>query len=55
MAEVLSEEKNYSIAGGIDSAAKILNLTDQYSKESLIDGIEKKDRYLAEEIQKGQG
>jgi flagellar motor switch protein FliM len=47
-----SEEENYSIAGGVDSAVKILNLTDQYSKESIINGIDKEDHELAEEIQK---
>jgi len=50
-----SDEKNYSIVGGIDSAAKILNLFDQYSKKSVIDEIEKVFPELAEEIQRRAG
>jgi len=50
-----SEEENYSIVGGVDSAVKILNLTDHHSKMSIIDGIEKVFPELAEEIQKRAG
>jgi hypothetical protein len=47
-----SEEENYSIAGGVESAVKILNPLDQYSKKSVIEEMEKEDPELAEEIQK---
>jgi len=47
-----SDEENYSTAGGIDSAVKILNLTNQYFKKSIINEIEKVFPELAEEIQK---
>jgi len=47
-----SDEENYSSVGGVDSAVKILNLFDQYTKESIIKGLEKEDSNLAEEIQR---
>lgn len=47
-----SEEENYSSAGGVESAVKILNSLDLYAKKSIIDGIEKEAPELAQEIQK---
>jgi flagellar motor switch protein FliM len=53
--ELSSDEKNYSIIGGVESSVEILNATDQYSKESIIKELEKEDPLLAEEIQRRAG
>jgi len=47
-----SEEKNYSMAGGFESAVKIFNLLDQVSSKEIIDKFEKEDPELLEEILK---
>jgi len=49
--ELSSEKENYTIAGGIDSTVKILDPLDQYSKESIIERLEKEDPDIAQEIQ----
>jgi len=50
--ELSSDEKNYSMVGGVEYSIKILDQLNQPTKESIIEGIEKEDHYLAEEIQK---
>jgi len=50
-----SDDKYYSMAGGVDSAVKILNMANQYLKEDIIDDLEKEDPELAEEIQRRAG
>jgi len=50
--EYSSVEENYPSIGGVDSSVKILNLFDQYEKESIIKVLAKEDPELAEEIQK---
>jgi len=51
----LYDEENYSIVGGVDSAAKIFNMTNQYLREDIIDDIKEEDPELAEEIQRRAG
>jgi flagellar motor switch protein FliM len=48
----LSYKKNCSVAGGVESAVKILNLVDKASSKQIIDKLEKEDPFLAEEIKK---
>jgi len=50
--ELSSDKKNYSSVGGVESAAKIINLTDQYTKESTIKELAKEAPELAKEIQR---
>jgi flagellar motor switch protein FliM len=51
----LSYEKNCSIAGGIESAAKIFNRLDKASSKQIIDKFEKEEPDLLEEILKRAG
>jgi flagellar motor switch protein FliM len=49
-----SFKRNNSIAGGVVSAAKLLNFVDRASEKQILDDIEKKDPFLVEEIKKRQ-
>lgn len=44
--------EDFSITGGIDSTAKILNLADRSTEKSIIESLEENDPELAEEIKK---
>ena len=55
MLNELSFERNNSIAGGVESACKLLNFVDRASEKQIINNLEKKDPELAEEIKKRAG